>query len=93
MMISGSPNTLSVSWMEPDSANSSISGYTISCQTPSGFSISFSYCSSLRAATLENLLPFTNYTCVISASMVAGLGEYSDSQTARTDKDGKQKVF
>ena len=88
--IPGSPNALSVSWMEPDSANRSISGYTISCQAPL---VLFSYCSSLRAATLENLLPFTNYTCAISASTDAGSGEYSDSQTARTDEDGKQKVY
>ena len=40
-------------------------------------------------ATLEELTPFTGYTCTISASTGAGEGNSSGPQTAITDEDGK----
>ena len=42
-------------------------------------------------AALENLTPFTNYTCTISAATGVGSGNLSEPQTASTDEDGKDK--
>ena len=39
---------------------------------------------------LDNLRPFTNYSCHISASTVAGAGMFSDEVTAETDESGER---
>ncbi len=87
----GSPNSLSASWLVPEPANGIISGYTISCSTPSEVLMPFGIASSLMATSLEGLTAFTNYTCIISATTGAGTGNLSNPQTARTDEDGKSR--
>ena len=87
-MVPQSPNTLSASWMEPDPTNGVISGYTVTCNFSSGAPLTFSFNGSVRAAPLDNLTPFTSYTCTISATTGAGTGTSSGPQTASTNEDG-----
>ncbi len=92
-MVPGSPNTLSASWRIPDPTNGIISGYTISCSSPSGMLEPFVFSDSMTTAILENLTPYTVYTCSILATTGAGDGNSSEPQIARTDQDGNLQWF
>ena len=88
-MVPGSPDSLSAFWMIPDPANGIISGYTISCSSPSGMLGPFTFNDSVTVTILENLTPYTVYTCTVLATTGAGDGNSSKLQMARTDEDGK----
>ena len=84
------PNNLSASWMVPELANGVILDYTINCSTSTGDEVnSFVVGGMVTDTTLGNLLPYTTYTCTISARTRAGQGGLSGPQTATTDEDGK----
>ena len=87
--VSGAPNTLTASWMEPNPTNGIISGYTITCTGPSGMLEMFSFDASARNGNLEDLTPDSTYNCTISATTGAGTGSSSDPQIAVTGEDGK----
>lgn len=87
--VQNSPNILFASWRMPELSNGIISGYAINCSLSMGEQRSFDVGGTVTNATLENLLPFTSYTCTISARTGAGPGSLSDPQTASTDEDGK----
>ncbi len=85
-MVADSPNTLSASWVIPDPANGIITGYTIRCSTPS---VSLLLPGTAQSAALDNLVPFTQYQCSISANTSAGEGPATETQIATTDEDGE----
>ena len=88
--VPGSPDTLSASWTIPESSNGVISGYTISCSSSlSGKLEPFIISDSVTTTILENLTPYTVYTCTVLATTAAGDGNSSEPQIARTDEDGK----
>ena len=39
---------------------------------------------------VDELSPFTNYNCSVSANTSVGEGPYSDPMTAQTDQDSKR---
>lgn len=85
-----SPNSLSASWMVPDTTNGIISGYTINCTTQSEEGMmTFNIDAGNTATMLGDLRAFTEYTCVISATTGAGEGAFSDPQTETTAEDSK----
>lgn len=85
-----SSSTLSASWMKPDPQNGIISSYTIRCNTTTGPAVKIDlFDISGTTTTLENLTPFTEYVCVISANTSAGEGAASNSDSAITGEDGK----
>ena len=89
---------LEVSWMRPSPANGIITGYTLYCSgsgtqyyedqvNPGPFTHSIG--GGTTGRVLMGLLPFTNYTCSISASTSAGEGERSTEVTTATDESSK----
>ncbi|ORU94950.1 MAG: hypothetical protein A6F71_10070 [Cycloclasticus sp. symbiont of Poecilosclerida sp. M] len=78
--------------MVPETTNGIISDYTINCNI-TGSNIMMlaplTVNGSTFTATLEELTPFTEYMCTISASTGAGEGDSSGPQTVTTDEDGK----
>ena len=90
--VDGSSTTLSASWNVPETTNGIISNYTIRCNTTGSDIMMLAPLTvdkSTLTTTLEGLIPFTEYTCTISASTGAGEGDSSGPQTATTDEDGK----
>ena len=97
-ILSSGPTTLGVAWRRPIPANGNITGYKLYC---SGSGVQYytdqvdpaSYNMTLdgdtNSTTLMDLLPFTNYTCSISASTGAGEGVRSDEVSATTDETSK----
>ena len=83
-----SSTTLSATWEEPDPANGMITGYTLRC-TASSTTLELEYDVDVNDVMLENLIPFTEYQCTISANTSIGEGPASDMQTAMTDEGGK----
>ena len=88
------PNTsssLSASWEVPARPNGIIVGYTISCMTPptTAIPITFSVPGVVLSHLLMGLEPFTNYTCEVRANTSAGGGNSSNTDTERTDEDGR----
>ncbi len=93
-MVAGSPTMLSASWMVPDPTNGVITGYTIRCSsTPLGMLPPFIISASVTETNLENLTPFTSYSCSISANTSAGEGGNSNMETATTDEDCKSQYL
>ena len=88
------PNTsssLSASWEVPARPNGIIVGYTIYCTTPptTAMPITFSVPGSVLSLLLTGLEPFINYTCEVRANTSAGFGDSSNTDTERTDEDGR----
>ena len=88
------PNTsssLSASWLVPARTNGIIVGYDISCTTPptTAIPITFSVPGSVLSHLLMGLKAFTNYTCEVRANTSAGGGDSSNTDTERTDEDGR----
>ena len=84
----GSADTLMASWDEPDPTNGIIRNFTIKCN---GSEVILVLDSSSVDGTvlLEDLMPFTNYVCVISANTSAGEGPDSASSDATTAEAGQ----
>jgi hypothetical protein len=91
LMVEGSPDTLTASWMVPDPTNGIIDRYTIRCN-PTNSNLMLDPLivtgNSMFSATLSHLTAFTGYECTISASTGAGEGNSSDPRNATTDEDG-----
>ena len=93
LIVPGSPNTLSASWMAPDPTNGIVSGYTVYCSTTSSPGLvlePFNIGSEEATTILSGLVAFTEYTCTISATTGAGEGNLTDPRTAITAEDGKK---
>ena len=93
-----SATQLYVSWSRPIPSNGVINRYTLDCSgsgeqyysdqmVPGPFMMD--YGGEMTSAVLSNLLPFTNYTCTISATTGAGEGDMSDPVTQATDESSK----
>ena len=92
-MVEGSSSTLFASWMTPDPPHGVITGYTIYCSSSSGMLTPFIVSDgSSTTETLQNLNPFTQYSCSISANTSAGEGNRSNIDSATTDEDGKSII-
>ena len=90
--VDGDPNALMASWMAPDPAHGVLSAYTIRCNVPGPPSVvidPFTFDDAVSEGTLPGLTPYTEYSCVISATTGAGEGDQSDPEMARTDEGGK----
>ena len=88
------PNTsssLSASWEVPARPNGIIVGYTISCMTPpiTAIPITFIVPGSVLLHLLVGLKAFTNYTCEVRANTSVGVGDSSNTDSERTDEDGR----
>ena len=90
-LIPNTSSSLSASWEVPARPNGIIVNYTISCTTPptTAMPITFSMPGSVLSHLLMGLKPFTNYMCDVTASTSAGGGNSSNTDTERTDEDGK----
>ena len=66
--------SLSFSWSAPNNPNQTIVGYNVSCSSSGETVFTGSY---VNAGRYEgtNLLPYTNYTCRIFASVMGNVGE------------------
>ena len=91
-MVEGSSTTLNASWLAPNPANGMITGYTIRCSVPSALEFS-GIDGEDNSFILQDLMPFTVYQCQITATTSVGEGDPSETQTARTDEDGKLETF
>ena len=94
--IPGSPTQLLARWFSPSPTNGRITNYTVRCTSdtlPSSSvltNISTEVIGNDFSLTLSDLTPFTNYSCNVSASTVAGQGPPSMADTAQTDESGVQ---
>ena len=88
--------------MRPSPANGIITNYTLTCSrsgvqfyedqvNPEQFINNFD--GQTTSATLMNLLPFTNYTCYITATTSAGEGDMSGPVTQATDESSEFCVY
>ena len=96
--IPGSPTQLLARWSPPSPTNGMITNYTVRCTSdtlpPSSVLTNTTVLTEVIgndfSLTLSNLTPFTNYSCNVSASTVAGQGLPSVADTAQTDESGVQ---
>ena len=86
-----SPQQLQASWTIPNPTNGLITNYTIQCSSPDAPSFT-EVVGNVTSFVLDRLNPFTNYSCNVSATTVAGEGRSSGIVTAQTDEDGKCSV-
>ena len=85
------PTTAIPTFSVPARLNGIILGYTTPCTIPptTAIPITFSVPGSVLSHLLMGLEPFTNYTCEVRANTSAGGGDSSNTETERTDEDGK----
>ena len=90
--IPGFPMQLLANWISPQPTNGRITSYTLHCVPDYSMANNFTEVleNDARSFTLGGLRPFTNYSCHISASTVAGPGPFSDMVTAETDESGER---
>ena len=82
-------SSLLASWDVPATRNGIIQGYTVSCNaTPMATPITFDAPSDTLVLNLTSLLPFTNYTCSVTANTSAGAGLASNLDLERTNEGG-----
>ena len=88
--VSNPRRQLQASWTAPNPANGIIRNYTIVCNRDQETNITVSITDTMMMSTLlDNLVPFTNYTCEVSATTDAGMGVPSNPSTVPTDQDGE----
>ena len=88
-LLSNSSSTLVATWQEPEASNGILLGYNIYCLTYGGLNLSFTAITSELSALIDNLMPFTNYTCEVRASTLVGESAPSNTDMARTDESGR----
>lgn len=86
----GNPTQLRASWSPPDEPNGMILNYTVTCTSMDVQSspLTTMVDMSTIVTVLGDLLPFTNYSCAVSATTSAGEGSSTDTETAQTDEAG-----
>ena len=86
----GFPTQLRASWSTPDPANGVITEYTLRCtsdtQPPESFTNLIS--GNVSSFMLDNLRPYTTYSCNVSATTGDGEGPATEVMTAQTDEAG-----
>ena len=99
--LANQPTQLSASWSEPLPANGIITAYTLTCSlssqqfypeqsnTEPSSIVSTVQDGSTTSATVEGLVPFTNYDCFMTANTSVGEGDSSSTETQRTDESGE----
>lgn len=80
-----------VSWTPPEPPNGIITAYSIFCRLSGdeNFTLPEVVMPPSMERTLDGLMPFTNYTCVMTANTSAGEGQETEPRTATTDQDGE----
>ena len=86
MIISENSTSISVSWIVPATPNGVITEYQLQC-SGRGQTFSYTVMGSQTTATLSGLLPYTNYSCNITAHTSAGGGPAATVNIA-TAQDG-----
>ena len=98
--ISASPNVLYIMWDHPNEPNGMILYYSIYYCGPMrivAWLLSTSLCLKWKVlgnhseTIIHGLLPYTNYTCFVTANTSAGEGNPSMNLTAQTDETCKYK--
>ena len=99
--VTDDPTQLSASWSEPLPANGIITAYTLTCSlssqqfypeqnnTEPSSIVTTVQDGSTTSATVEGLVPFTNYDCFVTANTSVGEGDPSSTETQRTDESGE----
>ena len=82
-----SSRQLQASWDTPNPTNGRITGYNIRCSAPDVQDF-LTFEENGTLLILDELTPFTVYTCNVSANTSAGEGPSSDNMTALTNEDG-----
>ena len=82
------PSSFNVTWSPPSDINSPGVSYTLRLTSLSSPSRNVTGITE-EMFTLEELMPFTNYTVVVVAVSERGPGLDSDSVSVTTDEDGK----
>ena len=78
-----------ITWEDPESedVNGVITGYVINVTDSSGQR--FQTTSTSRSLLLDELSPFTVYTCLVAARTSVGVGPFSLALSFTTDEAGK----
>lgn len=78
-------------WIPPEPPNGIITAYSIFCRLSGdeNFNLVGVVMPPSLERTLDDLMPFTNYTCVVTANTSAGEGQETEPRTATTDQDGE----
>ena len=79
---------LIATWLEPD-YTSGIIEYILYCNTISAQSSPFTHSSQSTRLDIDNLTPYTNYTCTTRARNHVGFSPYSNAAYAQTFQAGK----
>ena len=96
----GSPSQLRVQWEESEEPNGIIRVYTVYCRTNThpgnGAVVDYSIHEVVLASQLQTLVdeltPFTDYECYVTANTSAGEGKPSVALTAVTDESSRLKI-
>ena len=93
--IAGSPRQLQANWSAPATTNGVITNYTLRCMFPmrsftnvAGNVYFTTVTGNVLLFILDDLIPYTNYTCSVSATTGGGEGPATDMMTAQTDEAG-----
>ena len=92
-----SPTQLHVQWEEPEDHNGIIQAYTVYCRTNTspgtgavvGYSVHEVVLDSYLQTLIDELTPFTDYECYVTANTSAGEGNPSVALTAVTDESSR----
>ena len=78
-------------WIPPEPPNGIITAYSIFCRLlgDENFTLLEVVRPPSLERTLDGLMPFTNYTCVVTANTSAGEGQETEPQSATTDQAGE----
>ncbi len=84
------PTSILLFWDPPDpeNKNGKIVRYAIDV-TRKNTGKNFQLFTSQTSITIENLVPYTVYACMVAASTVAGVGPFSGIFTVTTNEDSK----
>ena len=88
MGISDSSTSIKLTWSAPVKPNGVITGYILQCRSAEGETRLQRLMSSQITNVLSGLLPYTNYSCSITAHTSAGEGPAATTSVT-TEQDGE----
>ena len=90
MVISGSPDSLTLQWLPPpeQGQNGIIISYSVNVTHNSTGDVQHFSSIIEEYFTVESLSPYTAYLCSVAAHTIIGMGPYAVPVLAITDEDG-----
>ena len=88
MGISDNSTSIVLTWSAPVKSNGVITGYTLQCRSAVGETHLMGLMSSQTTTVLSGLLPYTNYSCSITANTSVGGGPAATASVT-TQQDGE----